>query len=395
MLWCAGLALGLTAALDGGDAARGEDIEERRRARDFRRDEAVSPASYAGERYAQFGAPAALAERLPTSSDYFERFAAPALPSLPAAALPPSTQSLPPTVVHERVDAGRPGSLAPPPPEYLPGTPPAAWYGPGALGCYGRNGELYTWQVLPDGLIYKSYLAGVKESRLGFQIFHEQDDGWLWDISLGGRVGILRYGTTGALNPEGWQLDLEGAAFPRLDPQENMDLASSDFRAGVPLTWSDGPWRTKFAYYHLSSHFGDEFLLRTGTTTRVNYSRDALVLGVSYYTTPDFRLYAEADWAVIHRDVTGAWAFQFGAEYSPAATTLHHFRGDPFFAVAGHLREEIDFSGHLVVQAGWQWRGAGGDLLRLGVHYHNGLSPQFETFDRFEQQIGAGVWYDF
>ena len=29
-------------------------------------------------------------------------------------------------------------------------------------------------------------------------------------------VGLLRYGAPGAANPEGWQLDIEGAAFPRL-----------------------------------------------------------------------------------------------------------------------------------------------------------------------------------
>jgi hypothetical protein len=251
----------------------------------------------------------------------------------------------------------------------------------------------YVWQVLPDGLIYKSYLAGLKEARLGTQAFYERDEGWKWDITLGGRVGILRYGTPDVANPEGWQIDVEGAAFPRLDPAQEMDLDVADFRAGLPITWGCGPWRTKLAYYHLSSHLGDEFLLRTGTTTRFNYSRDAVVFGVAYYATDDVRLYAEADWGVIRTDVSEPWAFQFGVEFSPAEPT--GLSGAPFFAVGAHLRQEIDFSGNLVVQTGWQWRGLGGDLLRAGFHYHNGLSNQFEIFNQFEHQIGMGLWYDF
>jgi hypothetical protein len=241
--------------------------------------------------------------------------------------------------------------------------------------------------------MYKAYLAGAKESRLGTQILYERGQGWLWDATLGGRAAILRYGNDDPLLPDGWQVDVEGAAFPRLDPQENMDMVATDFRVGVPIAYGCGPWRTKLAYYHLSSHYGDEYLFRTGTTTRFNYSRDAIVLGLAYYVTPDVRLYGEADWGVIHIDVSEAWAFQFGAEYSPMRPT--GIWGSPFAAVGGHLRQEIDFSGNVVVQAGWQWRGHRGDLVRLGGHYYNGLSPQFELYNEFEQQFGLGFWYDF
>ena len=55
--------------------------------------------------------------------------------------------------------------------------------------------DAWTWQTLPDGLIYHSYLAGPKEPRFASQWVHNPHEGWLWDIALGGRVGILRYGT--------------------------------------------------------------------------------------------------------------------------------------------------------------------------------------------------------
>ena len=70
--------------------------------------------------------------------------------------------------------------------------------------------------------------------------------------------------------------------------------------------------------------------------------------------------------------------------------------GSPFVALNGHLRQEVDFGGNFVAQAGWQWRGSDCEhLLRAGVHYYNGKSPQFQFFDRFEHQIGFGIWYDF
>ena len=82
----------------------------------------------------------------------------------------------------------------------------------------------WTWQLLPHGLVYRSYLAGEKESRFRGVWNHDKDNGWIWDITLGGRVGIVRYGTTGHVRPEGFQIDIEGAGIPRLDLEENNDL---------------------------------------------------------------------------------------------------------------------------------------------------------------------------
>ena len=122
------------------------------------------------------------------------------------------------------------------------------------------------------------------------------------------------------------------------------------------MTYGDGPWRTKLAYYHLSSHLGDEFLLKNPTVTRYNYTREVIVVGQSYYLTPDWRTYGEAGWA-FHSDVGGEWEFQFGFDYSPIADC--GFWGSPFAAVNGHLREEVSYGGNVVLQLGRQWRQVG------------------------------------
>jgi hypothetical protein len=250
----------------------------------------------------------------------------------------------------------------------------------------------WQWQLLPDGIMYRAYLANPKESRLGTQIFNLDGEGAFWDSTLGGRMGLLRYGTNDPSWPQGWQLDVEGSAQVRLDPDENMDQRSVDFRAGAPLTYAYGRHRLKFGYYHLSSHLGDEFLAAHPTFSHVNFTREVLTLGYAYYVTEDLRLYGELGWA-FHSDVSNEWEFQFGIDYAPGRPT--GFRGAPFFAANGHLREELNYSGNFVVQAGWAWRGQTSHLLRTGFHYYNGLSDQYSFYRNFEQQIGGGVWYDF
>lgn len=253
--------------------------------------------------------------------------------------------------------------------------------------------DAWDCQFLPSSIIYKAYLAGEKESRFSSQHVYNRHDGWLWEPTLGARVGVVRYGNHDPVMPQGWQVDVEGSAQARLVIPENVDVRSVDFRAGVLLTRGVGPWRTKFGYYHMSSHLGDEFLLANPDYPRLNFARDAFVLGQAFYVTGSLRVYAEAAWA-FYTDVSEPWEFQFGVDYSPALPT--GVAGAPFFAINGHLRQEVDFSGNLVVQTGWAWRNQdGGRLLRFGMTYYNGKSSQYSFYQLSDQQIGLGVWYDY
>lgn len=254
--------------------------------------------------------------------------------------------------------------------------------------------DAWGWQWLPQGGIYRAYLAGVRESRFASAWNYERRWGGMWDIALGGHTGMLRYGNYDPFRPEGFQVDIEGAAFPRLDLERDLDLVATDFRFGIPLTYGRGRYQTKLAYYHLSSHLGDEFMLRSGGWTRINYTRNALVWGHSYYLTGDLRLYAEAAWSFDTDGGAEPWEFQFGVDYSPAEPA-GGLRGSPFLALNAHLRQEVDFGGNFVVQTGWQWRGATGGLFRMGMQYFAGKSEQYEFFSQYENKIGLGLWYDF
>jgi len=265
----------------------------------------------------------------------------------------------------------------------------------GTMPAYVDNDDWH-FQSLPVGTIYKAYLAGVKESRISLHFLDSRHDGLLMDGTLGGRFGLFRYGTSDPIMPQGIQVDVETAAHIRLDPSEEVDVRSVDFRAGVLLTRGVGRHQTKFGYYHVSSHLADEYMIRHGSDPgfhRYNFARDVLILGHSIYLTRDFRIYAEAGWA-FWSDISDPWEIQCGFEYAPMYATS--VWGAPFFAADVHLREELDFGGNVSVQTGWAWRsGYNGNLLRIGMHYYNGKSAQYSFFNRFEEQFGVGIWYDF
>jgi hypothetical protein len=255
--------------------------------------------------------------------------------------------------------------------------------------------EEWRLKVLPDGLMYRSYVAGVKEPRFSSVYLYDPNHGWYWDSSLGGRVGVVRFGTRDAANPIGWQLDMEGAVFARLTPDERDDLESSDYRFGIPLTWSNGQTAWKIGYSHISAHLGDEFLLKNPGYPRNNYVRDSLLFGVSHDVTQEIRAYGEIGAAVISRG-GGAKPLevQFGTEYqkTPVAET----KPAPFAAIHTHLRQEFGFGGNLNILAGWAWIGdESGRAFRFGMQYFTGKSSQYSFHRQNDRQLGAGLWFDY
>lgn len=261
-----------------------------------------------------------------------------------------------------------------------------------ACQCGECNG--YHWEFLPKESLYPFYLADPKASRMAGQWIEATDDGTLLDGTLGGRFGLFRYvdATPGPFK-RGIQADIEGSAQVRLDMDREHDVRSVDFRAGVPIAVSFGRFQTRFGYYHLSSHVGDEFLIRLPAFDRLNYSRDVLFLGGAYWLNESTRVYGEAGWAFYY-DVCEPWEFTFGIESAPRRAT--GLRGAPFYAINSRLQEEVDYGGSLTAQVGWAWRSAyNTGLLRTGLHYFNGKSNQFSFFDDHEELIGAGLWYDF
>ena len=268
-------------------------------------------------------------------------------------------------------------------------------HGPNRAECErqiaGQDDEVWQWHIRPRGFVYPTYWASAAEPRLAAQLVEERHAGTYVDCHIGGRVGLLRFGPEDC--PEGFQLDVLGGAKLR-QAGDGLDVLATDYRYDILGTYGLGRHRLKFGFYHVSSHVGDEFLLKNPGFNRLNFSRDTLVLGYSYYPAPQLRLYAETGWG-FDCDVTEPWEFQFGFDLGPHKAT--GVGGAPFLAVNAHLREELDFGGNLALQAGWAWRGKDvlDGILRTGVYFYDGASPQFSFYTHYERQVGWGLWYDF
>ena len=253
--------------------------------------------------------------------------------------------------------------------------------------------EIWDWHLLPNRLIYRPYLAGVYQPRMAAVFNVNRESQWKWDLSIGGRVGLVRYGSGNEVIPQGWQLDIEGAAFPRLASPGQI-LEATDYRFGIPLSYGYGAYQMQIAYEHISSHLGDEWAKKHGIIdNRINYSRDAIVWGHGYVPDDRWRFYGQVGYG-FYADVAEPWHFEFGIEYSDLAPT--GIEGVPFFATNCQLRQENNFGGYVAIQTGWQWTGAeSGRRLRLGVQYFNGQHEKLQFYELSEQKVGAGLWYDF
>lgn len=260
-------------------------------------------------------------------------------------------------------------------------------------GAFANNPAPYSFQWVPTGFVWREYLASPIASRMASPwVYTTNLDTVFWQPMVGGKFGLFRYGTEEAERPSGFQFDMEGVALPRLSSSSG-DLISSDYRVVLPLTYREGAWEGRFGYEHYCSHLGDEYLIANPTAKRDNYVRNAVLLGVGFRPLPEVRLYGEASWAFTIDGQARPWQFEFGTEYSSWERSPWY--GKPYLAVNARLRQEVDFGGSLNAQTGLQWRGANGQLLRLGATYMNGMSDQVQFSNQWEQQIGLGLWYDY
>lgn len=252
------------------------------------------------------------------------------------------------------------------------------------------------FQVLPAGLLYRSYLAGEKEPRFNSVFFRDTERRRrVWESALGGRVGLLRQGTYGAVDPQGFQLDLEGAALSRVLPDEPSHMLEAvDFRVGMVGTWRHDQTAIKLGYYHISSHLGDEFIKANPTFPRVNYVRDAAIFGLMRDLSDDWQIYGEMGYAVGAQGGAKPLEFQVGTQY--ASGIEWGIRGSPFFGINSYVREDFGFRRSMNLVAGWQWLGTDTrHRFRAGMQYFNGPSMQYSFPDRYDKLLGGGIWLDF
>jgi hypothetical protein len=244
----------------------------------------------------------------------------------------------------------------------------------------------------PTSLIYGTYLADLRsaESMLGFASVPTVDiDGadepryWL---KAGGTFGIYRSRN----GPLDWQIDVPAAVISaQFDLDNEQDKIGWDGLLGLFGTFKREKTGLRAGYLHDSSHIGDELIENTGRT-RIEYTRDEVLVGVTRIVAERFRLYGESGYAT-HMGAAAQkrWRFQGGAEWEGPRTA---FRGNGSWYGALNLAsyQEKDYQIDLSLQGGVAFR-SDGRRWRLAMTLYKGTVPIGEFFEDDETYVMAAV----
>lgn len=256
-----------------------------------------------------------------------------------------------------------------------------------------RSGALF--QVFPSTLLWEPPLAQKGQPRLE-ALFTTLDDATSQqtvDTHIGATAGLFRY--TFAENRWAVQLDFFAVVGSRFSAYDY--LIASDYRAGLPITWTCGPWHGKFGYEHTSTHMGDDLMVLNDRQP-IPSVKDELVLGLGRWFWNQLRVYSEFGYAFyLNTDNpdTDPVRFALGAEWRTRNAT--GFWGRPFGAVNLAFPGDQNYKLNLTVQAGWMWRQPAQRLANLRVfgEYYTGRAPFGQLYHETNQFFGIGLAVDY
>ena len=149
-------------------------------------------------------------------------------------------------------------------------------------------------------------------------------------------------------------------------------------------------WEAKFSYYHLSSHMGDEFAIREDALGRADQLQPRCAGGWRWRSIRCRRGGGTPRRAGRFTTTTAPSRGSFSsASTSPSRGRRARGarRSSPSTATCAKSTTSAATSCSRPAGCG---AGNSTRTLRIGFHYFNGKSNQFEFFDQFEEQIGGG-----
>lgn len=216
-----------------------------------------------------------------------------------------------------------------------------------------------------------------------------------WGLRVGREFPLVRFHPAG--RPEdGVQLDGEVGILAQFDRDNSTDNIGWDGFYGVYATWRVGEdVAMRVGAAHDSSHLGDEYIEANPGITRINYTREEWLLGVSWQLAREWRTYAEYGWGYDLRNeqLMEEGRVQGGLEWE-ASSSPWGGRSHPYAALDVDAFEEDDWEGNVTVQAGVVLPTAAGWSLRFGLEYYDGRAPIGELFQTEERYASLGIWVE-
>jgi Protein of unknown function (DUF1207) len=211
-------------------------------------------------------------------------------------------------------------------------------------------------------------------------------------LRLGGSLGIYRWSHADSPGV-GWQLSFEGGFAGQFDIDNSWDNTGWDGFYGLYLSWMVKPnLGFRVGSQHNSSHIGDEYTDRTGTT-RIHYTREEGVLGVAWDFKPRWTVYSELG---LGNGLSGSVTFRLesGLQFV-SDQKFWKGRASHYAAIDIRTYEETDWSTRVVAQAGyWIPVGDRGAVHRFAVELGTGRSVMGQFLWDDETWLSIGWYYD-
>jgi hypothetical protein len=238
-----------------------------------------------------------------------------------------------------------------------------------------------------QGRAFAPILADPREAQVRMGFMRETREGeTLWDLMLGGDLGILHYQPS---STDMLSITVRGLMAPRFDfTSESFDLLNIDYIGGVALGCQSGADSFELFLYHESSHLGDELIDR-GDRRRIDYSREAVRLlwahdfdWLRLYGGPSVNFHANP--AAIEEKIT----LQVGAEHA------FEMNGWPLYlALDLQAKEENDWETNVAAQLGLDLGDSANGIYkrqRIFIEYFQGNSNMGQFFDQRERYVLLG-----
>lgn len=204
-------------------------------------------------------------------------------------------------------------------------------------------------------------------------------------VSLGDTFPLYRWEGLGRQQLGVLQLAIEGGIWAVFDyPNNDPDLLNSDYMVGIPVSYSEGPWHYRARLYHISSHLGDEYMVRARdlglNVVRLNPSFEAIDFLGMYDMGEHIRLYGGLGYVVRSDETFHLRHFygDLGIELRAMRAFFHgrNLVAQPYFASNLHLAQTHRYRPEINTNLGIEWSqipGAG-RKFRTCFEYYEGYS---------------------
>lgn len=260
--------------------------------------------------------------------------------------------------------------------------------------------KVAVWEFLPDAGFYPLYIANPIRAQSSAMIVRvvnsdiPETGSARFSLRLGGQFPIVALHPHG--DPEvGWQLDFVGGFAGQFDIDHHNDNIGWDGIFGLLLNYKPRPELAfRFGTLHDSAHVGDEYEARTGTR-RIGYTREEVVLGVSWLASQRWRVYVEGGSEYGGESFQEPLRVEVGVEYR-GRRLWRRARGSWYAAVDVGSYQENDWRPRVTGQVGIIIpTRRGGSRYRFALEAAAGRTALGEFYTAEETYVGLGWFFDF